>query len=641
MKNNYTYLKIENFRGIQELEIKFKDGVNEIHGDNGVGKTTILDSITWVLFGKNLADKKSGFTISPIINGIERNDIETKVKLIINDDFIVIRTWKDKKTTLQCGFLENGVDNIVSVTQTEFKKILSDRFIDEEEFKALSNINYIPSLKWQELKDFIFNLIGEIKDEEVLLNGDFDNIAMSVRTFGIEKATEQIKTTERDLNESIKTLEIEINNTNALKNKYVSDDKESEELKKEKEEIEKYIDETNKSNIDNTILMTEYERKAEEQHNIIQEIKTCKNSILMNEEKIKTYNELYTENAYDAARAKNKALTMIKMDIDNVKEKINHEEEHVKNLNEVLEYCREEAKEYANKEVKIENESCPSCGQKLPEEKIKETLDILKKQHEDKVEEYRKRIQDYLLKIDALQKQIEEDSDLLNELEENYKATEREDYTGVVEETEKQKEYRVLREELEIENEKLRKRIQDLKSKVEEVNKPDVKNVDLTSYISRLNEINDKLSTTITLSKLEEDIRNKEAELSAKKISKEVNYKKMQEIIAFNNAKAELLKQRVRKYFKIVEFITSETTGDGNQVETFKLAYNGIAYEDLNQSMKIILCLDLLMGIQNIKDKHICILIDNGEQITRLPEVDTQLIVTYVKKQDIKKVEVI
>ena len=641
MKNNYTYLKIENFRGIQELEIKFKDGVNEIHGDNGVGKTTILDSITWVLFGKNLADKKSGFTISPIINAIERNDIETKVKLIINDDFIVIRTWKDKKTTLQCGFLENGVDNIVSVTQTEFKKILSDRFIDEEEFKALSNINYIPSLKWQELKDFIFNLIGEIKDEEVLLNGDFDNIAMSVRTFGIEKATEQIKTTERDLNESIKTLEIEINNTNALKNKYVSDDKESEELKKEKEEIEKYIDETNKSNIDNTILMTEYERKAEEQHNIIQEIKTCKNSILMNEEKIKTYNELYTENAYDAARAKNKALTMIKMDIDNVKEKINHEEEHVKNLNEVLEYCREEAKEYANKEVKIENESCPSCGQKLPEEKIKETLDILKKQHEDKVEEYRKQIQDYLLKIDALQKQIEEDSDLLNELEENYKATEREDYTGVVEETEKQKEYRVLREELEIENEKLRKRIQDLKSKVEEVNKPDVKNVDLTSYISRLNEINDKLSTTITLSKLEEDIRNKEAELSAKKISKEVNYKKMQEIIAFNNAKAELLKQRVRKYFKIVEFITSETTGDGNQVETFKLAYNGIAYEDLNQSMKIILCLDLLMGIQNIKDKHICILIDNGEQITRLPEVDTQLIVTYVKKQDIKKVEVI
>ena len=76
MKNNYTYLKIENFRGITEFETKFKDGINEIHGDNGAGKSTILDSITWVLFGKNLADKKSGFTISPIIDGVERNDLE-------------------------------------------------------------------------------------------------------------------------------------------------------------------------------------------------------------------------------------------------------------------------------------------------------------------------------------------------------------------------------------------------------------------------------------------------------------------------------------------------------------------------------------------------------------------------------------
>lgn len=641
MKNNYTYLKIENFRGIENLELNFKDGLNEIHGDNGVGKTTILDSITWVLFGKNLADKKSGFTISPIINGIERNDIETKVKLIINNNFVVIRTWKDKKTTLQCGFIENGEENIVSMTQTEFKKILSEKFIDEEEFKALSNINYIPSLKWQELKEFIFSLIGEIKDEEVLLNGDFENIAMTVRTFGIEKATEQIKTTDRELNESIKTLEIEINNTNVLKTKYVAENEESETLKKEKEEIEKYIDETNKTNIDNTILMTEYERKAEEQHNIIQQIKAYKNSILMNEEKIKTYNELYTENAYNAGLAKNQALTTIQMNIDGVKTKISYSESRIKDLNDVLEDCRTEAKEFADKEVKIENESCPSCGQKLPEEKIKETLETLKKQHDDKIEEYKKQIQNLLLNIDTIKKEIEEDNNLVKALEEKYKKAETEDYTGIVKETEKQKEYRVLKEQLEIENENIKKQIKELESKVEEVVKPDVKNVDLTSYISRLNEINDKLSTTITLSKLEEDIRNKEAELSAKKISKEVNYKKMQEIIAFNNAKAELLKQRVRKYFKMVEFITSETTGDGNLVETFKLAYNGIAYEDLNQSMKIILCLDLLMGIQRIKDKHICILIDNGEQITRLPEVDTQLIVTYVKKQDIKKVEVI
>ena len=241
MKNNYTYLKIENFRGITEFETKFKDGINEIHGDNGVGKSTILDSITWVLFGKNLADKKSGFTISPIIDGVERNDLETKVKLIINDSFIVIRSWKDKKTTLQCGFIENGEENLVSMTQTEFKKILSEKFIDEEEFKALSNINYIPSLKWQDLKEFIFNLIGEIKDEEVLLNGTFDNIEMLIRNFGIEKATEQIKTTEKSLNEQIKVLEVEIKSIIAMKEKYVANKEEHDALKNRKQELENKI----------------------------------------------------------------------------------------------------------------------------------------------------------------------------------------------------------------------------------------------------------------------------------------------------------------------------------------------------------------------------------------------------------------
>lgn len=640
MKNNYTYLKLENFRGIKELEIKFKDGVNEIHGDNGVGKTTILDSITWVLFGKNLADKKSGFTISPIINGIERNDIETKVKLIINDNFIVIRSWKDKKTTLQCGFVDNGVENIVTMTQTEFKKILSEKFIDEEEFKALSNINYIPSLKWQELKEFIFSLIGEIKDDEVLLNGDFENIAMSVRTFGIEKTTEQIKNTERCLNEDIKKLEIEINNTLALKDKYVANDNESEELRKEKAEIENKLKEADSVSQNNAKAMLEYNSQLEAQREVQTKIEQTKASIYINEEKIKNYDSLYNSNSYDAELERNKAMLPVQKEIDRLKSEIEFEEDFIKRNNITLEEIKQDAKAYANKEVKIESENCPTCGQKLPEENIKKALEFLKQNREDRIKEYKDKIKSYTDEILKRKDNISKYKDSIITLEEELKAIKETNFSSNAE-TEKQKEYRVLKEELEIENKKLEEKLKELYLQVKEVEKPSMLNIDTSEYRNRLEEINNLLATTITLNKLEEDVKNKQAELSAKKISKDVNYKKMQELTSFNNAKAELLKQRVRKYFKIVEFITSETTNDGNQTETFKLAYNGIAYEDLNQSMKILLCLDLLVGIQNIKDKHICILIDNGEQITRLPEVDTQLIVTYVKKQDIKKVEVI
>jgi len=643
MKNNYTYLKIENFRGITEFETKFKDGINEIHGDNGVGKSTILDSITWVLFGKNLADKKSGFTVSPIIDGVERNDLETKVKLIINDSFIVIRSWKDKKTSLQCGFIENGEENLVSMTQTEFKKILSEKFIDEEEFKALSNINYIPSLKWQELKEFIFNLIGEIKDDEVLLNGSFDNIEMMIRNFGIEKATEQIKTTEKSLNEQIKVLEIEIKSMIAMKEKYVADSEENEALKIRKKELENKITSIKEKQEKNQQLMYSYNKAKEFQMERELKLKNTIQAKENNEEKIKNYEELYKANSYNVELVRQRDLSNKQIELENVKSRINNANGQLEIYELNLEKVQKEATEFANQEVKIENEICSTCGQKLPENKIKESLDKLKEQQVNKIEEYKIQISDLKNKIDTIKTNNELDTKLIDTIRQDIEKINTQEYQ-VVEETEKQKELRVKKEELELENKELEKELEALKKEVNNmvVESPQLEEIESVDvYIQELNEINNKLATTITLEKLEDDIKAKEEELVKKRESKNLNYTKMQEVVAFNNAKAELLKQRVRKYFNLVEFITSETTNDGNLVETFKLAYKGIPYEDLNQSMKILVCLDLLVGIQNIKDKHICILIDNGEQITRLPELETQLIVTYVKKQEIKKVEVI
>lgn len=638
MKNNYTYLKIENFRGINELEINFKDGLNSIYGDNGVGKSTILDSITWVLFGKNLADKKSGFTISPIIDGVERNDLETKVKLIINDSFIVERVWKDKKTTLQCGFIDNGQENLVSMTQTEFKKVLSEKFIDEEEFKALSNINYIPSLKWQELKEFIFNLIGEIKDEEVLMNGTFDNIEMLIRNFGIEKATEQIKTTEKELNESIKTLEIEVKNTINLKEKYVAESEENESLKTRKKELENKITSIKEKQEKNQKIMQEYQRQKELQMQGEIEYKNYLQQKENNEQSIKNYEELYKANSYDVELVRQRDLNNKQLDLEKVRKRIENTKIDLKEKQSELESVKEYATNFANQEVKIENATCVTCGQTLPEEKIQDTLNKLKEEHNNAIEEYKIKIKELEYNIATLDADIKLDEKLIETIIQDIETVKTQEYEEV-EETEKQKQIRVKKEELELQNKELEEKIQNHKNiEIESPQLEEIENVDV--YIQELNEINNKLATTITLEKLEDDIKEKEELLENKRTSKKLNYTKMQEIIAFNNAKAELLKQRVRKYFKLVEFITSETTNDGNLVETFKLAYNGIPYEDLNQSMKILVCLDLLVGIQNIKDKHICILIDNGEQITRLPELETQLIVTYVKKQEIKKVEV-
>lgn len=44
-------IDIQNFKAISELSLQFKPGVNILIGDNGVGKTSILDALVVALGG--------------------------------------------------------------------------------------------------------------------------------------------------------------------------------------------------------------------------------------------------------------------------------------------------------------------------------------------------------------------------------------------------------------------------------------------------------------------------------------------------------------------------------------------------------------------------------------------------------------
>ncbi|OLA94190.1 MAG: hypothetical protein BHW64_04905 [Candidatus Melainabacteria bacterium LEY3_CP_29_8] len=57
-------LELENFKGIRNLLIEFGQETT-IYGDNGVGKTTIVDAFTWLLWGKN-SDGKTTFDLRPL-----------------------------------------------------------------------------------------------------------------------------------------------------------------------------------------------------------------------------------------------------------------------------------------------------------------------------------------------------------------------------------------------------------------------------------------------------------------------------------------------------------------------------------------------------------------------------------------------
>ena len=57
-------LHMENFKGIKRLDVNFSNKTS-IKGQNAVGKTTIFDAFTWLLFNKNSAGEEK-FNVRPL-----------------------------------------------------------------------------------------------------------------------------------------------------------------------------------------------------------------------------------------------------------------------------------------------------------------------------------------------------------------------------------------------------------------------------------------------------------------------------------------------------------------------------------------------------------------------------------------------
>lgn len=645
-KIEFNKLIIKNFRNIKELEIDFNSNTTEIIGENGLGKTNTLSAITWCLFGKNIDDNKQ-FAISPIINGVEDNSLLTTVKMVLNGTYVVERSYKDRKTSLRTGWIIDGKENLVNITQTNYSKELEEQLVNEETFKSLSNITYVPNLNWKDLKKLIFDLIGDIKDDEVLIRDNFTLIEQYVRKFGIEQAQKLLKETDTQLKDDIKRLETEYQTLKATKEKYVADETENQKLVARKEEIEKqlYDYETNIKALQEKIL--EYNNKQTEIERLKLELNRLNNQLIYCKNAISEYDDLYKQNSFNAELLREKEVKEKQYEIDDLERQIQQNDTIIVEQQKELERIKEQGNNLKQKEIKIENETCSTCGQRLPEEKIQETLNKLKEQQISQLQELKNKYDSLQASAKLLEekkeKLIEEQKNCIKQLEEiKNKGYE------VIDETEKQKKIRILKEEKELEVKELESKFNSLSSEINaktlefnSLEKPVIVEDDNLPLKLELNEINDKLATTITLNKLNEDVESALKELNSKKGMMSLNKEKINEVIKFNNVKADLLQKKVRSYFEIVNFRTKEFTIDGQEVETFKITNSdGVEFKEVNTAQKIQLGLDLLKGIMKAKEIYTPVIIDGVEVLTSDLKNDvSQLIITRAIK-GINKLEV-
>jgi DNA repair exonuclease SbcCD ATPase subunit len=175
-------VKITNFKGIQCFESDF-DHVTNIFGDNGTGKTTIMDGFLWLFFGKNSNDA-SKFEIKRLDDKnkfIKNLESEVSATIHIDGQDIVVRKVLRQKWVTRRGSTEtdySGDENIyfwndVPMKESEFK-VKIKAIVDEPVFKLITNPFYFNSVPWQDRRNTLISIAGEIDNNvilESLING--------------------------------------------------------------------------------------------------------------------------------------------------------------------------------------------------------------------------------------------------------------------------------------------------------------------------------------------------------------------------------------------------------------------------------------------------------------------------------------
>lgn len=627
----FKEIKIKNFKGITDLYLNFNENKNILEGENGIGKTTVLDAITWCLFGKNFADKQV-FPIKPIIDGEEKKDLVTSVSLVVNDTLIE-RIW-DNSTTIKVDGVKFGVN--------EFRDHLREKFlITDEEFKSLSNIDYIPSLHWKDLRSLIMGLVGEIKNEEVYEKGNFDLIKDKIASVGVDKTSEDIKETKTNLSNEIKKLAGNIDQKTSDIQALVVEEDEIKELEERKETLKEEINKFNQ-------LKTEKASQEEE----VRKLEKAREELLANEReqnRLKDlnseYQKTYDSSNIDVTILRENKIKQIQNDVENIKSDIERLNLEKSTLIAEREELRVKYENEVKKEIKVENSTCSSCGQALPENRIQEVLVKLKEESNQLANGYASKAKEKLTRMNEIDVVINSYKEKIETLNSDIEKAKNEDIDASQESPiQIQMKENIVRNcdkiiDLKSEKEKITSSIQELENKI--ASHKTIEISDTLSLQNELEEITKKLAVSDTIKIFKDQLKDLENKYQNLLAEKELLNEKEQQLILFNNTRAEMLRERVKHNFKIADFITQEETKDGKLIETFKICINGIEYSALNTGHKILVALDLIDNIQRMKEKRLPILVDGLGELTRLPELETQLIGCRAKFQANRKLEVV
>lgn len=632
-------LKLVNFKGIKEFELAANGQDINVFGSNGTGKTTLFDAFVWLLFGKD-SNNSTKFEIKTLNNGQPIHKLEHEVEgtlLVEGNELKLKKVYKENWTKKSGSITESFsghttkyfIDDVPS-KKKEYDETIKNLVV-EDIFKLLTNPSYFnEQLHWEKRRNVLLEIAGDVTDEDVISsNKELEKLSDVLSNRTIEDHKKVIAAKRKEINEELERIPVRIDEINRGLPNTEGLDKKS--ITAKLDSLLDAIDTKNEqiNSIKNGSEVNSLKQKISE---IELRISNVRNEHTQNEQE-----ELFKLKTRLQEEQSN--LNILRSDLKNYETQKQQIEKQIKDLETQMQSLRDEyIKESKNEFDHESNCTCPTCEQELPEEQMKAALERFNVNKSNTLENINKRgvelknnVQEYTEEIERIQKQIEKTTELGKQkksgnerLEEKIQKSE-----STVKPIEDNPDFIKLNEE----KQALEQQIKQLELSVDE----SVEKV--KEEIKSLKEEQNSLQLDLSaIQQSEQSLeRIKELEAREKKLAEEFEQLEhdLYLIEEFTRSKVNMLEDKINNKFKHARFKLFETQINGGLKETCETLYDGVPYSSgLNNAAQINVGLDIINTLSSHYDVQAPIFVDNAESVTKLIDIDSQVISLVVSESD-------
>ena len=624
-----TKLELLNFKGLKSFTINLNGDV-VIRGDNATGKTTVFDSVCWLLFGKDSLDR-ADFEIKTLDGGepIHKVNHEVTGTFTLDEGGTVElkRVYREKyssprggEVTLTGHTTDYFVDGVPK-KEKEYKEIVSS-LVDESIFKLITNPLYFnETYSWQNRRKLLLEMCGDIDDISVINSrDDLRRLAELLEGRTVDDHRKVVAAKKTAINKELDMIPVRIDE--AMRNKpEIASDKAK--LIRDIETLSAGIDEVEKQKaiIQNGFSSTEKESKIRD---IKRQLEVQSSKILSDYHKQKQR----LRDEYEASLTK---LKMVEVDRDRCADRRDELNKEIERESKRIATLQSEFDTFNAQQ--FNKESCPTCGQALPADKQAALEAEFNTNKSKKLEEWKGLIESAV----KLKENYEEQQEIMVSKIDNL-TTEVSQYSDAY--NVKFKEYESYSEP-NLEDDPV---YADLKAQLfllEIDDEPGAEAEELAKLDEELSSMKSKkaaLETELNKFKLIDDINHRilELENQQQKLVAEKNALDEASFLMdeFIKAKVNMLEENINSRFKLARFKMFNVMLNGNIEECCETTYKGVLYRSMNNAARINVGLDIINALTSYYKVNAPVFIDNAEAVTEFVAVNSQTIKLIVDESE-------